>query len=33
MSRNFQRDGSISNSHVGRDFEDRARKALAKCGP
>ena len=32
MSRNFQRDGSISNSHVGRDFEDRARKALAKCG-
>ena len=32
MSNNFQRDGSISNAHVGRDFEDRARKALAKCG-
>ena len=32
MSHNFQRVGSISNSHVGRDFEDRARKALAKYG-
>ena len=32
MSNNFQRDGSISNAHVGRDFEDRARKALAKRG-
>ena len=32
MSSNFQRDGSISNSHVGRAFEDRARKALAECG-
>ena len=32
MSNNFQRDGSISNSHVGRAFEDRARNALAKCG-
>ena len=32
MSNHFQRDGSISNSHVGRDFEDRARKALATCG-
>ena len=32
MSSNFQRDGSISNSHVGRDFEERARKVLAKRG-
>ena len=32
MSNHFQRDGSISNSHVGRHFEDRARKALATCG-
>ena len=30
MSNNVQRDGSISSSHVGRAFEDRARKALAK---
>ena len=30
MSNKFQRDGSISNSHVGRAFENRARKALAK---
>ncbi|MYB76051.1 MAG: hypothetical protein F4X83_02945 [Chloroflexi bacterium] len=29
---NFQRDGSTSNSHVGRAFEARARKALAKRG-
>lgn len=29
---NFQRKGSISNSHVGRDFEERARKVLAKHG-
>ena len=32
MSNNFQRRGSTSNSHVGRAFEDRARKALTKCG-
>ena len=32
MSNNFQRDGSISNAHVGRAFETRARKALANCG-
>ena len=32
MSNNFQRDGSVSNSHVGRDFENRARKVLARCG-
>jgi hypothetical protein len=25
MMRNFQRDGSVSNTHVGRDFEDKAR--------
>ena len=29
---NFQRDGSTSNSHVGRAFEARARKVLAKRG-
>ena len=29
---NFQRDGSISNSHVGRAFEARARKVLAEHG-
>ena len=29
---NFQRDGSISNSHVGRAFEERARKVLAEYG-
>ena len=32
MSNNFQREGSTSNSHVGRDFEQRARTALAKRG-
>lgn len=32
MNNNFQRSGSISNAHVGRDFEDRARKALAERG-
>lgn len=32
MSSNFQREGSTSNAHVGRAFEDRTRKALAKCG-
>ncbi len=32
MSNNFQRQGSTSNSQVGRDFEERARKALAGCG-
>ena len=30
--RNFQRDGSISNSHVGRAFEEQAQRVLAKCG-
>ncbi len=30
--RNFQRDGSISNSHVGRAFEERCRKVLAEHG-
>ena len=29
---NFQREGSTSNSHVGRAFEERARKVLAKHG-
>ena len=29
---NFQRDGSISNSHVGRAFEARARKVLGEHG-
>ena len=29
---NFQREGSTSNSHVGRAFEERARKILAKHG-
>lgn len=28
----FQRDGSTSNAHVGRAFEARARKVLAKRG-
>ena len=32
MSNNFQRDGSISNAHVGRNFEERARKAIAGRG-
>ena len=29
---NFQRQGSTSNSHVGRAFEERARKILAEHG-
>lgn len=29
---NFQRDGSISNSHVGREFELRAQEILADRG-
>ncbi len=29
---NFQREGSPSNSHVGRAFEERARKVLAEHG-
>jgi len=29
---NFQREGSISNAHVGRDFEVRARAILAAHG-
>ena len=29
---NFQRDGSTNNSHVGRVFEERARKVLAEHG-
>ena len=29
---NFQRDGSTSNAHVGRAFEERARKVLAEHG-
>ncbi len=32
MSNNFQRAGSTSNAHVGREFEDRVQKALAKHG-
>ena len=32
MTNNFQREGSVSNSQVGRDFEDAAIGALAKCG-
>ena len=30
--RNFQRNGSISNTHVGRAFEERAQKVLAEYG-
>ncbi len=30
--KNFQREGSISNSHVGRAFEEKARKVLAEQG-
>ena len=30
--KNFQREGSISNSHVGRAFEEKARKVLARQG-
>ena len=30
--KNFQRDGSISNSHVGRAFEVRAQKVFAEYG-
>ena len=29
---NFQRDGAISNAHVGREFEARARTVLAEQG-
>ncbi len=29
---NFQRKGSTSNAHVGREFEERARKVLARQG-
>ena len=29
---NFQREGSTSNAHVGRAFEERARKVLAEKG-
>ena len=29
---NFQREGAISNAHVGREFEERAKVALAKYG-
>ena len=29
---NFQRKGAISNAHVGREFEKRARAALAEQG-
>ena len=29
---NFQREGSTSNSHVGRAFEERVRKVLAEHG-
>ena len=32
MTNNFQREGSVSNSQVGRDFEDAAIDTLAKCG-
>lgn len=32
MADNFQRTGSISNSHVGRDFEDAAVRVLAASG-
>ncbi len=30
--RNFQREGAISNAHVGRDFEALAQKVLARHG-
>ena len=29
---NFQRKGSISNAHVGREFEERAKEVLARQG-
>ena len=29
---NFQREGAISNAHVGREFEERARGVLAEHG-
>ena len=29
---NFQRDGAVSNSHAGREFEAQARKALVERG-
>lgn len=32
MTDNFQRTGSVSNAHVGRDFEDIALKILKKEG-
>ena len=32
MADNFQRTGSISNAHVGRDFERIARTTLAEAG-
>ena len=32
MTNNFQREGSSSNSHVGRDFEEAAIGVLAECG-
>ena len=32
MGENFQRVGSVSNAHVGRDFETAAIKALAEAG-
>lgn len=30
--RDFQREGSISNSHVGRSFEEKSQKVLAREG-
>jgi hypothetical protein len=32
MAENFQRSGSLSNAHVGRDFEEAAMHALAGAG-
>ena len=29
---NFQREGAVSNSHVGREFEERAKTVLTKHG-
>jgi hypothetical protein len=32
MGANFQRVGSISNTHVGREFEEQARLFFAQAG-
>ena len=32
MADNYQRTGSVSNAHVGRDFEQDAIRVLSECG-